>query len=368
MTEEEGAELENDNYKELYEKAQIVTGLFFYPTFCLFGLVGNGLSVFVLSRKRMRSATNAFLLALSISDIIKLLVDSVYFVDILLQITDRKTGEKTYAIVYPYAHYFFHMSVCTTAWLTVSVAAERYLIVMRSNRVCTVLRARLISVVVFLSTIVLMIPVGLRYRTNAVVETAGNLNATVLNVEVTELWRGKTFATVYTLLETLFRSIIPCVILCSFNCYILLELRKTGQVNGRQEMTSSPATRRITLMLVSIIAVFLVCHTPDAIMSAFLGLGYHDASYLIRAVREVTDLLLTVCSAINFLFYCTFNQAFRKEFLAIFGKEMQGNEEYRPSLATAGDRTAEGINLKEQDPGRQVSSGLQLNECMSTSL
>ena len=191
MTEEEGAELENDKYKELYEKAQIVTGLFFYPTFCLFGLVGNGLSVFVLSRKRMRSATNAFLLALSISDIIKLLVDSVYFVDILLQITDRKTGEKTYAIVYPYAHYFFHMSVCTTAWLTVSVAAERYLIVIRSNRVCTVLRARLISVVVFLSTIVLMIPVGLRYRTNAVVETAGNLNATVLNVEVTELWRGK---------------------------------------------------------------------------------------------------------------------------------------------------------------------------------
>ena len=48
---------------------------------------------------------------------------------ILLLTVRQEWGVASYAYLYPVAHYFFNMSVCVTAWLTVSVAVERYIMV-----------------------------------------------------------------------------------------------------------------------------------------------------------------------------------------------------------------------------------------------
>ena len=72
-----------------------------------------------------------------------------------------------YGYLYPYAHYFFNMSVCCTAWITVSVAAERYILVCyatRAKSICNLDRARVISLIVFVTMSVITIPLGLRYR------------------------------------------------------------------------------------------------------------------------------------------------------------------------------------------------------------
>jgi len=81
--------------------------------------------------------------------------------------------------------------------------------------------------------------------------------------------------------------------------------------------TMSPRNRRVTLMLVAVIGLFIVCVTPDAVMSTVFGLGYYDADYLARTVREFTDFLLTVNSAGNFVVYCAFNTVFRNRFRAL---------------------------------------------------
>ena len=77
------------------------------------------------------------------------------------------------------------------------------------------------------------------------------------------------------------------------------------------------ARNRVTFTLLSVIIVFVLCITPDTIMT-FIGLGYKDASYLARAVREITDFLLTINSGINIILYCTFNKAFRNQFMKLF--------------------------------------------------
>lgn len=59
----------------------------------------------------------------------QLIFDSLYFLVILLLQVHPPWGEGAYAYLYPSAHYFFNMSVCVTAWLTVSVAVERYIMV-----------------------------------------------------------------------------------------------------------------------------------------------------------------------------------------------------------------------------------------------
>jgi len=70
-------------------------------------------------------------------------------------------------------------------------------------------------------------------------------------------------------------------------------------------------------MLVAVIGLFVVCVTPDAIMSTVFGLGYYDEDYLVRSIREITDFLLTVNSAWNFVLYCAFNTVFRNRFRAL---------------------------------------------------
>ncbi|ELU15323.1 hypothetical protein CAPTEDRAFT_36137, partial [Capitella teleta] len=259
-----------------------------YPTVCFFGLTGNILSVLVLSQRKLRSSTNTFLVALAVSDAIKLINDCFYFLVILLLNVDPATGEKAYGYLYPYAHYFFNMSVCITAWLTVSVAAERYILVChatRARQLCSIHRARMTSILVFVSMSLLTVPLGLRYKT---------------------LWNTHKFVTAYSWIQNLLRSIIPLFILCTLNYFIVQALRQTRasrkRISGRH---------RITLMLISVIGVFLVCVTPDAIMSTFFGFGYYEADFLVRGVREITDLLLTVNSAANFIIYCTFNKVFR---------------------------------------------------------
>ena len=55
--------------------------------------------------------------------------DLIYFLVTLISYLHPARSEDALALVYPYAHYLFNMSVCCTAWLTVAVATERYMLV-----------------------------------------------------------------------------------------------------------------------------------------------------------------------------------------------------------------------------------------------
>ena len=148
-----------------YQRAQFITGLIFYPIFCFLGLAGNLLTIAVFGTRKMSSSTNIYLTALAVSDSIKLLNDSFYFLVILLLHIDDGLGQQAYGVLYPYAHYLFNLSVCVTSWLTVSVAIERYIMVCHATKArfyCTKMRARAVCTGVFLLIGVITVPFGLR--------------------------------------------------------------------------------------------------------------------------------------------------------------------------------------------------------------
>ena len=312
---------QNDQYKGFYESAAFITGLICYPIICTIGLTGNFVSIIVLCNRKMTNSTYIYLTALAVSDSIKLLNDSFYFLTILLLHTDPVKGNKAMGYLYPYAHYFFNVSVCITAWITVALAAERYIMVCHATRarwLCNLTNARLISTFIFFTMTLLTVPLALRYRTISVFNN--QTNTTKLEIQVTELWQDTNFVTVYTWMQNLFRSIIPLAILCTLNYFIIQSLRRT-RIHRR-----TSARYRVTLMLLSVIFVFMFCVTPDAIMSTFFRFGYYDEDYLIRGIREITDLLLTINSATNFILYCTFNKVFRKHFVSLFCKCIRFNK------------------------------------------
>nr|KAG5687159.1 hypothetical protein BaRGS_033626 [Batillaria attramentaria] len=301
-------------HEEFYLMAQYVTGLIIYPILCIIGITGNILALIVLGHKDMATSTNVYLSALAVSDTFKLLNDLMYFMILAVSLSDPLTGQIMMSSVYPYAHYIFNMSVCVTAWLTISVAAERYICVCHASKakeLCTIHRARIICSVVFVFMIILSIPSGFRYRVETVHDVRNNV--TCPRVVPTALGTNDAFMIPYSWIQNSLRGIIPVFVLVYMNARIINELRKE-RVKGKK----FSARNRITLMLIVIIFMFLVCITPDAIMSTFFGKGYVEEGYLVKGVREITDSLLAVNSAFNFLLYCSMSQAFRNTFLKIF--------------------------------------------------
>lgn len=301
-------------YEEFYLKARSITGLICYPIACSIGLIGNAMSIIVMTQKQMRSSTNVYLIALACSDSVKLVSDFLYFAVILLMELDKEAGEALLRGLYPYAHYIFNSSLSISAWLTVSVAVERYIYVCKPMMVksyCTIQRARIITVTVYVLMSVLAIPNALRYQAYEIYNNG--TDEIISDLNVSKLWKNVVFAQVYTWFQNLIRSVIPLLILIGLNACIMYGLRRC-----RLSRTKNMKRYRITIMLVFVVLVFMVCITPDAVMSTFFKSGYIEEDYLTRGIREITDFLLLINSAVNFILYCIFNTIFWKNFLHIF--------------------------------------------------
>ena len=342
---------EAEPYKDFYDKAQFITGLICYPIICFYGLMGNIFIIIVFAQKSMFTSTNVYLMALAVSDMIKLINDSLYFLTVLLSHTHPPSGNKAFGYLYPYAHFIFNMSVCVSSWLTVSVAVERYILVChptRAKTLTTIPRAKVISVVCYIIMTSVAIPSALRYKTVENTVIRDGVNVTELGVELTELWQHDGFVRSYNWLQSLLRSIIPLFILCFMNAFIINALRKT---RANKKLASR---NKITIMLIVVIIFFLVCITPDCVMSAFFNLGYVESNnYLVKGVREITDMLLAVNAAINYTLYMIFNKIFRDQFNSLFGtKFMQKSEsedkQYK-RLADAKPQVANGVNKRKNE-------------------
>lgn len=286
-----------------------------YPLTCFPGVVGNALTIFVLSRRNMHTSTNAFLGALAVSDSIKLINDSMYFFVTVLIRADRELGKIAYGYLYPYAHFIFSMSVCVSSWITVSVAVERYILVCHPTRARALWnrrRAVFLCVSIYVIMTSLALPSAFRYRTIRCVDRKTGL--TGVEVELTDIWRNQANQALvrgYEWAQNLLRSIIPLLLLVVLNVCIISALRRTKAKRRKN------SRHRVTIMMIVVILVFLICITPDAILSTVFDFGYHEAGYLAKGIREITDSLLTINAGVNFIIYCVFNQVFRKSFARI---------------------------------------------------
>ncbi|XP_067936833.1 FMRFamide receptor-like [Watersipora subatra] len=293
-------------HKEFYESAKKITGLYLFPIICILGIIGNVLTFIVFIKIKPRSSTTVFLTTLAISDTIKLVCDFLYFIVVCLEKTGHTTiSHQTFVALYPYAHYTLNFSLCNTAWLTVAVAVERYIYMKwpeRANTICTVTRSTITCCIIWLSSMLVAIPFVLRYKHYP--KEDGTIDITV-----SPLWQITEFTDAYVWVQNILRSIIPLIVLVILNAWIIRALSRLS----KRHMAPPPCKMRATSMLVAMIMAFLVCITPDAVLSAVFGFGYTDAPMMIKGIREISDVLLSLNSAINFFLYFTFNKIFRQK-------------------------------------------------------
>ncbi len=117
-----------DHNELLFELTKKLTGLYLMPFITILGIMGNILIVIVY-QKSQKYSTNMYLIVLSLSDMLKLANDFLYFVVNLANKMDPNLSEKIFNSLYLYSHYVFVFTSINTSWLTCTIAIDRYVTV-----------------------------------------------------------------------------------------------------------------------------------------------------------------------------------------------------------------------------------------------
>ena len=301
------------------------------PIVCTFGILGIILTIVILSRKHMCTSTNCYLMALAIADLLFLLLFATILADNQFVLYSKEYYN--YMIYITYAAIFMQIFLLASIWLTVILAMERYIAICRpflAARMCTVVKARVIIILIFAFAGLCRSP---NFWENRIVSVYDRLtNTTMTYVEPTKLSYDRTYMIVYPwVIDGVVTSILPFMLLLVLNARLVYEVRKSTRYIQRNlivEKSAGNAIQReelqITIMLISIIIVFLLCQAPYVIYTAIVSINaFQIATAHFMIFRYVTQLLLTLKSAINFILYCWFSEKFWTTLKKVFCVEQR---------------------------------------------
>ncbi|XP_069142749.1 sex peptide receptor-related protein 2-like isoform X4 [Argopecten irradians] len=299
------------------------------PIICISGIVGIILTVLVLSRKNMCTSTNCYLISLSIADLGFLVILSTKFLEYRIE---GYYQFHVFDIYFTYAQIFLHTFLLASVWLTVMLAIERYIAIchpLRAISICTVRRARIIIVVIFVFSFYCRVPNFFEQEIKTVTPCPGAPE--FRHMVLTQLGQNLTYKISYAwVVDCIICAILPFIALLFLNIRLIIEIRKStkylryhlGTDSNMQNAVSSEQLK-ITMMLISIIFVFFVCQSPYVITMAYRNIHKYTSptilgSLTMKIVADATILMLALKSAINFILYCWFSEKFWNTFKRTF--------------------------------------------------
>ncbi|KAG5867916.1 hypothetical protein JTB14_022609 [Gonioctena quinquepunctata] len=414
----------DDNSSAVLEWSRFYVQKVFVPILLCIGLVGNTITVMVLTRRRMRSSTNTYLSALAIADIIQLIFG------FLLSFEHDDIHDKKYELYwrfYGLTHWLCDAANGTSVWLAVSFTVERYIAVcfpMKGKVFCTERRAKSIIVIVYIFCLVttattafeyqlafdedciekcpsasstrhasdnepsfqniqiaqtspiytncsnhsqiIIMPIflqqiktsELRLPKRSLTESfraghnvserppselldgnvtdihengslAENVPCCVKNltvrVEQTELGKSKIYTDFIYWYSAVFFTIIPLALIATFNCFLVravyMSQKMRRVMTNSQDSVSFTNEKRITIMLISIVFIFIFCQTPTAchlIYSHFHRPKTRVEKNVMLILGNFFNMLVMSNAPLNFLIYCLLSKKFRSTFRKIF--------------------------------------------------
>ncbi len=292
---------------------RVVVNIYVVSFLCLVGFVGNILSIIVLQKDRNTKTNTTWLLqALAVADTLYLC--SCFFIQIFETVVSDTSWWPELARVY--SHIEIYSWPCAsifrtiTVWMVLLIAIDRYIVVSKPFRVHTrnPKHMKLAVAGIFIAAVVYNIP---RFLESELVEMLDPKTGKVVLTWTwtTQLGRNQKYFLIYkVILYCMFRAIGPLIFLSIFN-FALIKNLKTAR-RAQCHMTRNVVHHNnTTLMLVVVLVIFILCELPDSSVRVIYSVvwsrefRWFDFNY-IWYTNVVTNALLTLNSALNFLIYC----------------------------------------------------------------
>ncbi|CAB3385042.1 Hypothetical predicted protein [Cloeon dipterum] len=290
----------------------------------LLGILGNVLTMVILSRPQMRSSINCLLVGLARCDAALLVAAILIF---SLPSIAAYTGWLPHYSYYVYpsiARFVYPVGLIAqtgSVYLTLTVTLERYVAVchpLRARSLCTYGRARIYVVLIVLFSVLYNTPRF--FEVERVSDVLPPHNTTVYMVSASALRNHPLYITIYVNWSYLLvMYFVPFLALAVFNCAIYMQVRKA---NAERQRLSRLQKKEIGLatMLMCVVVVFFMCNIlplVNNVLEAFYGILQDE-------LIATSNLLVAINSSVNFIIYVIFGDKFKRLFLKLFWPKRGG--------------------------------------------
>ena len=292
------------------------------PIICTCGIIGIILTLIVLSRKNMCTSTNCYLMALASADLLFLILFSSHQLD---RFCNTEMAQNVFQIYMTYTSIFLNVFLIASIWLTVMLAIERYIAICQpflATKLCTPKKARLFIVIIYIVSFACRMPNFWEHKIMFVKSLCSN--TTIPIIFFTDYsWKNEIYP---WFVDGAICSIIPFLLLLVLNVRLIWEVKKSSKYIKQNLMIRTNATSivrkeelQITIMLISVVIVFFVCQAPYVVYTAMTSIDPAViANSNFQIFHNITLLLLTLKSAVNFILYCWFSEKFWATLKRIF--------------------------------------------------
>ncbi|CAK1599241.1 unnamed protein product [Parnassius mnemosyne] len=285
------------------------------------GLLGNGLSVLVLSRPQMRSSINCLLIGLAACDTVLILTSVLLFG--ITAIYPYTGGLRYYyynvcPLITPYAYPIANVAQTMSVYLTLIVTVERWVAVchpFRAKALCTSSRARWY---VFGTAAFAFVYNAPKFFEAEVITVSDPITEEVIYCVQADLdFRTDKYVVIYIhWMYLVVMYIVPFSALAALNACIVRQVRRAQAERARLSRVQRRELGLATMLLV-VVLVFFLCNILPLVTNAFevfLGDEFENLDPLVKT----SNLLVTINSSVNFVIYVIFGEKFKRVFLKLF--------------------------------------------------
>nr|QMS43312.1 FMRFamide receptor [Thaumetopoea pityocampa] len=283
------------------------------------GLLGNALSMVVLTRPQMRSSINCLLVGLAACDTL-LIVTSVLLFG--LSAVFPYTGRLRHYYYHvcprltPYAYPLGNAAQTMSVYLTLIVTLERWVAVchpFRAKALCTSARARWYVLGTAAFALAYNAP---KFFEVKVVERRLD-GEPVYCVTADERFRTDAYVLVYIhSMYMVVMYLVPFSALAALNACIVRQVRRAQAERARLSRVQRRELGLATMLLV-VVLVFFLCNLLPLVTNAIEVFNSNLLERLDSLVKT-SNLLVTINSSVNFVIYVIFGEKFKRVFVKMF--------------------------------------------------
>ena len=296
--------------KEGYEKEYFwISGVALVMVGCI-GLLGNSLSLLVLCTKQFRKNVFYNLLIILAS------FDSLFIISYGIKIGYQSMAcREGYSyevghIAYP----FLNVGLSGSIYSTVAISIERYLSVCHPGLKRPFRKTWIYFIVI--------VGITFSYNLPRFFERRFCVENGTLSSEVVPWANSETYMYRYHHWATLaIENIIPVAVLVLMNGSILNSIHHSANSKYVVKLGNKKSYGLTTKILLSIVAIFMICHAPCIVYKILWYFGCMDCTETEDSnfrkkwffITPIKKLFLMVNSSINCIVYCIVGEKFRKE-------------------------------------------------------
>ncbi|ELT97798.1 hypothetical protein CAPTEDRAFT_210200 [Capitella teleta] len=308
--------------------------------FICFGLFGNLFTFIVLCRYPQKTTTQVLLQGIVVTDWLSLF--STLLLRTLRQVVPGYSQTAFFLHGFRWLYPCVYIFRFAAAWLTVLLTRDRFIAVqypLAAQRLCTLYRTYLLMCVMLACTLIFSLP---RFFEMHVIDSSVGLQ-----IRSTDLLTHRGYTLGYRIVAyLLFMYLIPMLFMIVLNTGLLSSLRRANR--RRQHLVQTPldgsadrhsvlsrlskvqrssqrsqqntSTTTIVITIVFICAICnctaMVAHFLWSVETSFLE--FQNLKNLRRVISTLSNMLVTLNCAINFVIYCLCSRNFRRISLETF--------------------------------------------------